>query len=118
MQILWLTIEKDQLIVFIFVEGIVPQLHSPLLPFLTTTLPESVSIQDASLEVLCLMRILNALNRYWHTLYTALEHRPIISNSDFLNSKIAAKASRQLQDPLVIMTGNLPSWLHQIASAW
>jgi len=35
-----------------------------------------------------------------------------------VNSKIAAKASRQLQDPLVIMTGNLPSWLQQIAAVW
>lgn len=31
--------------------------------------------------------------------------------------QIAAKASRQLQDPLVIMTGNLPQWLQQIAAA-
>lgn len=93
-------------------------IQSPLSPFLTTSLPETVSIQDASLEVLCLLRVLNALNRYWYTQYTALEHRAVLSNSDFLNSKIAAKASRQLQDPLVIMTGNLPSWLHQIAVVW
>lgn len=32
--------------------------------------------------------------------------------------QLAAKASRQLQDPLVIMTGNLPQWLQQIAFAW
>jgi E3 ubiquitin-protein ligase TRIP12 len=31
--------------------------------------------------------------------------------------KIAAKASRQLQDPLVIMTGNLPTWLQEIATS-
>lgn len=97
-------------------EGIVPGTHSALSPFLTLTLPESVSIQDASLEVLCLLRILNALNRHWNTLYSSLEHSLVLPNSDFLNSKIAAKASRQLQDPLVIMTGNLPSWLHQIAA--
>lgn len=30
--------------------------------------------------------------------------------------KITAKANRQLQDPLVIMTGNLPQWLQQIAT--
>ncbi|XP_008200479.2 E3 ubiquitin-protein ligase TRIP12 isoform X1 [Tribolium castaneum] len=97
-------------------EGITPLVHSPLSPFLTTQLPDSVTIQDASLEVLCLLRILNALNLYWSTLYPAIEYRPIVSPSEFLNSKIAAKASRQLQDPLVIMTGNLPNWLQQIAS--
>lgn len=98
-------------------EGIVPQAQSPLISFLTTSLPETVTIQDASLDVLCLLRILNALNMYWNTLYPALEHRFILPPTDFLNSKIAAKASRQLQDPLVIMTGNLPNWLQQIASA-
>ncbi|KAJ8973590.1 hypothetical protein NQ317_010027 [Molorchus minor] len=97
-------------------EGITPQSQSPLAPFLTTQLPESVTIQDASLEVLCLLRILNSLNTYWTTLYPNIEYKPILPNSEFLNSKIAAKASRQLQDPLVIMTGNLPNWLQQIAS--
>ena len=43
---------------------------------------------------------------------------PVISSSEFLSSKLTAKANRQLQDPLVIMTGNLPSWLSQIGTAW
>nr|CAH7756174.1 unnamed protein product [Callosobruchus chinensis] len=97
-------------------EGITPAIQSPLAPYLTTQLPETVTIQDASLEVLCLLRILNALNIYWTHLYPAVEHRHIIPPVEFMNSKIAAKASRQLQDPLVIMTGNLPNWLQQIAS--
>ncbi|CAH1991222.1 unnamed protein product [Acanthoscelides obtectus] len=97
-------------------EGIAPAIQSPLAPYLITQLPETVTIQDASLEVLCLLRILNALNIYWTHLYPAVEHRHIIPPVEFLNSKIAAKASRQLQDPLVIMTGNLPNWLQQIAS--
>ncbi|KAK7869881.1 hypothetical protein R5R35_006684 [Gryllus longicercus] len=98
-------------------EGIVPSPHSPLTPFLTSSLPESVTIQDASLEVLCLLRVLHALNRYWGSLYRSIEHMPIVSQQEFVNSKVAAKASRQLQDPLVIMTGNLPSWLQQVAAA-
>ncbi|PNF34561.1 E3 ubiquitin-protein ligase TRIP12 [Cryptotermes secundus] len=97
-------------------EGIVPALQSPLQPFLSPQLPDTVSIQDASLEVLCLLRVLHALNRYWGTLYPAVEYMPILIQQDFVNSKVAAKASRQLQDPLVIMTGNLPSWLQQIAA--
>ncbi|XP_074040259.1 E3 ubiquitin-protein ligase ctrip isoform X3 [Leptinotarsa decemlineata] len=96
-------------------EGITPPPQSPLTPFLMTKLPETVTIKDASLEVLCLLRILNSLNVYWSHLYPAIEYQPILPPSDFLNSKIAAKASRQLQDPLVIMTGNLPNWLQQIA---
>lgn len=36
---------------------------------------------------------------------------------EFLSSKLTAKANRQLQDPLVIMTGNLPNWLAEISNA-
>lgn len=96
--------------------GITPNVKSAITPFLTTQLPETVTIQDASLEVLCLLRILNTVNTYWSILYQYIEYKHIIPPSEFLNSKIAAKASRQLQDPLVIMTGNLPNWLQQIAS--
>ncbi|XP_049822761.1 E3 ubiquitin-protein ligase TRIP12 isoform X2 [Aethina tumida] len=101
----------------LWTDGVTPPLHSPLTPYLCTSLPDFVNIQDASTDVLCLLRILNALNLHWNTLYPAIEQRPILPASEFLNSKIAAKASRQLQDPLVIMTGNLPNWLQQIASA-
>lgn len=44
-------------------------------------------------------------------------HKPIMSFNEFLSSKLTAKANRQLQDPLVIMTGNLPNWLAEIANA-
>ncbi|XP_050295827.1 E3 ubiquitin-protein ligase TRIP12 isoform X2 [Anthonomus grandis grandis] len=98
-------------------EGVTPQTLSPLAPYLSTELPENLTIQDACLEVLCLLRILHALNLYWGTLYPLVEYRPILPLSEFINSKIAAKASRQLQDPLVIMTGNLPNWLQQVATA-
>ncbi|CAH0747219.1 unnamed protein product [Diatraea saccharalis] len=40
----------------------------------------------------------------------------IVRSSNFGNM-LAAKANRQLQDPLVIMTGNLPPWLKKIAYA-
>ena len=43
---------------------------------------------------------------------------PVICVSEFLSSKLTAKANRQLQDPLVIMTGNLPSWLSEIGITW
>lgn len=76
-----------------------------------------MTVQDASLEVLLLLRIVNGLNRHWSTLYFSVPNVHIINQSEFVHLKIAAKASRQLQDPLVIMTGNLPQWLQQIAAA-
>lgn len=69
----------------LFSEGVIPQVLSPLSPFLTVSLPDTVTIQDASLDVLCLLRIINALNMYWNSLYPAFEHIPILPSSDFMN---------------------------------
>lgn len=99
-------------------EGVVPPFQSPLTPFLTRKLPDTVTIQDSSLQVLNLLRVLHALSRYWGTLYSIASYSELLSLNCFINSKISAKASRQLQDPLVIMTGNLPLWLQQIAVVW
>ena len=44
--------------------------------------------------------------------------KEIIPTSEFINSKLSAKANRQLQDPLVIMTGNIPCWLIQLGKTW
>lgn len=41
----------------------------------------------------------------------------MLNLSEFISSKLTAKASRQLLDPLVIMTGNLPQWLTEIGYA-
>ena len=76
---------------------------------------------DPSIEVLCLLRTLHALNRYWGTLYSSAcmdlpYYHSIISNAEFVNSKLTAKVNRQLQDPIIIMTSNLPGWLKDIAS--
>lgn len=101
-------------------EGIAPSTVSALKPFLQKTLPidlVSSSVQDASIDALCMLRIINALNRYWEHLYGCVVHQPIIAHSEFIHAKLTAKANRQLQDPLVIMTGNLPPWLPQIGMA-
>ncbi|XP_012262232.2 E3 ubiquitin-protein ligase TRIP12 isoform X2 [Athalia rosae] len=100
----------------LWLEGTIPPPRCPLAPYLAPTLPLSVTITDASLDGLCLLRLLHALNRHWGVLFPHLKSVSPLSAQDFVNNKIAAKASRQLQDPLVIMTGNLPSWLQQIAA--
>ncbi|XP_015524693.1 E3 ubiquitin-protein ligase TRIP12 isoform X1 [Neodiprion lecontei] len=100
----------------LWLEGTIPPPRCPLAPYLTPTLPLSVTIADASLDGLCLLRLLHSLNRHWGVLFPHLKSIRLLSAQDFVNNKIAAKANRQLQDPLVIMTGNLPSWLQQIAA--
>ena len=92
-------------------------MSSPIVPFLTARLPDCVNVEDPSLEVLNLLRIVHALNRHWGFLYQLVDYKPILPSTELINSKLTAKANRQLQDPLVIMTGNLPPWLAQIATA-
>ncbi|KAF7989932.1 hypothetical protein HCN44_008606 [Aphidius gifuensis] len=99
----------------LWLDGVVPDSKCPLEPYLSSTLP-SVTITDASLDGLCLLRLLYSLNRHWGVLFPYVKSRTLLTPQDFINNKIAAKANRQLQDPLVIMTGNLPSWLQQIAT--
>ena len=91
-------------------------MQNPLYPFLIEKF--STAVEDPSLEVLCLLRALHALNRYWGTLYENLTsmYAPVISPAEFINSKLTAKVNRQLQDPIIIMTSNLPLWLKEVAS--
>jgi hypothetical protein len=56
------------------------------------------------------------LNKVKHILCKHLLHAGE-GNMKIYSPKLTAKANRQLQDPLVIMTGNLPNWLAEIANA-
>nr|XP_026689713.1 E3 ubiquitin-protein ligase TRIP12 [Ciona intestinalis] len=101
-------------------DGNIPVTKRPLNHYLKNKLPDSFMTNDPSKEVLCLTRVIFGLTRYWHTLYTPSilsTDRPLLPISDFVNTKLSAKCSRQLQDPLMIMTGELPSWLSEIAHA-
>ncbi|XP_069960963.1 E3 ubiquitin-protein ligase TRIP12 isoform X7 [Cherax quadricarinatus] len=89
--------------------------NSVLDQYLTLTLPASVTVSDPSIEVLALLRVLHALNRQYGSLYPPACYPSPLPTAEFINLKLTAKANRQLQDPLVIMTGNVPPWLPQIA---
>lgn len=103
---------KDEL----WLEGKIPKSLNSILECLTNKLPIQDSIQDQSLEVINLLRILHGLNSYWGHFYSLPNaYNAAIAQSEFVNSKLTAKANRQLQDPLMIMTGNFPLWLSQLA---
>merc|ERR1719228_2063889 len=95
-------------------DGTPPERHNPLINFLADKLPREY-LQDPSLDVLCLLLVLHALNRYWYTLYpSGTRNKPVLPVTEFINTKLTAKVNRQLQDPIVIMTSNLPTWLKDI----
>nr|XP_023422794.1 E3 ubiquitin-protein ligase TRIP12 [Cavia porcellus] len=95
-------------------DGVCPSVSNPLEVYLIPTPPENITFEDPSLDVILLLRVLHAISRYWYYLYDNATCKEIIPTSEFINSKLTAKANRQLQDPLVIMTGNIPTWLTEL----
>lgn len=73
-----------------WIDGIAPAIASPLVPFLVSKLPEVVTVQDASLDALCMLRIINALNRHWATLYFSVPQSHIIPQTEFIHSKVGS----------------------------
>ena len=73
----------------LWTDGLPPDRTNPLIVFLADklpreylqvsqkvmfSLPEAPCLwQDPSLDVLCLLRVLHALNRYWYTLYPSVK---------------------------------------------
>merc|ERR1719186_1496161 len=98
----------------LWTEGQVPERQNPLVNFLDDKMGREHLQQDPSSDVLSLLRILWALNRFWYSLYPGTRARNILTVSEFSNSKLTAKMNRQLQDPIIIMTSNLPQWLKEI----
>uniref|UniRef100_A0A8C0PL18 E3 ubiquitin-protein ligase n=1 Tax=Canis lupus familiaris TaxID=9615 RepID=A0A8C0PL18_CANLF len=95
-------------------DGVCPSVSNPLEVYLISSPPENITFEDPSLDVILLLRVLHAISRYWYYLYDNAMCKEIIPTSEFINSKLTAKANRQLQDPLVIMTGNIPTWLTEL----
>ncbi|TRY93874.1 hypothetical protein DNTS_023784 [Danionella cerebrum] len=95
-------------------EGVCPHVANPLESYLISDAPEGITFDDPSMEVILLLRVLQSISRYWFYLYDNAACKEIIPTGEFINSKLTAKANRQLQDPLVIMTGNIPTWLTEL----
>ncbi|XP_058606651.1 E3 ubiquitin-protein ligase TRIP12 isoform X4 [Onychostoma macrolepis] len=95
-------------------EGVCPSVTNPLETYLISDPPDGITFDDPSMEVILLLRVLHSISRYWFYLYDNAACKEIIPTGEFINSKLTAKANRQLQDPLVIMTGNIPTWLTEL----
>ncbi|KAF6720878.1 E3 ubiquitin-protein ligase TRIP12 [Oryzias melastigma] len=98
-------------------DGVCPSIINPLDTYLNSEPPETITFDDPSLDVILLLRVLHAISRYWFYLHENAACKEMITTNEFINSKLTAKANRQLQDPLVIMTGNIPTWLIELGKS-
>lgn len=75
----------------LWMDGAVPQINSPLYQFLSVSLPgDVVTIQDAALDALCMLRIVNALNRHWTSLYSTIYAQThLIPQAEFIHPKVS-----------------------------
>lgn len=70
-------------------EGQITAPASALTPFLSAAMPhDMVTVQDASLDALCMLRMVNALNRNWTSLYSCVRHENIVPQAEFIHSKV------------------------------
>lgn len=59
-------------------EGLVPNRVCAMDRYLVSDLTTKVTINDASLPVLCLLNALYAVSMHWTTLYPAMQGQPIL----------------------------------------
>lgn len=103
----------------LWINGQCPKPKSLLISSLNDSI---LTINDLSLNAIFLLRILHGLNLHWYDLYShtntlinqANASLTLISKNEFISTKLTSKVNRQLQDPVVIMMGQIPSWLTEI----
>ncbi|KAM4042651.1 E3 ubiquitin-protein ligase TRIP12-like isoform 1-T2 [Anomaloglossus baeobatrachus] len=95
-------------------DGVCSQNGNPLDNYLMSSPPDNITFDAPSLDVVILLRVLHAISRYWYYLFDNAVGKEIIPAAEFINSKLTAKANGLLQDPVIIMTGNIPTWLTKL----
>jgi E3 ubiquitin-protein ligase TRIP12 len=106
----------------LWINGQCSKPKSLLISALNESISSILTINDLSLNAIFLLRILNGLNLYWYDLYshtnTMLNHQnsslTLITKNEFFSAKLTSKVNRQLQDPVVIMMGQIPSWITEM----
>ena len=73
------------------------------------------SITDPCTHILPLLSVVYSINQHWASLFNLKTISPLIPKSDFISPKLTSKATRQLQDPLAVVTATFPEWLSQLS---
>lgn len=87
-------------------DGVTPAVLSPLTSYLVAKLPDTVTVQDTSLEVILLLRIINALNRHWNSLYYSVPPSRIVNQHEFIHTKVSTIRFR-----IMTFLAHLPKYL-------
>jgi len=102
----------------LWINGQCPKSKSLLLSNLNESISSILTINDLSLNAISLLHILNNLNLYWYDLYshmnTMYNQQNLSNKTEYLSSKLTSKVNRQLQDPVVLMMGQIPSWITEM----
>ncbi|CAF2098013.1 unnamed protein product [Rotaria magnacalcarata] len=106
----------------LWINGQCPKVKSLLLSTLNESIASILTINDLSLNAISLLHILNCLNLHWYDLYyntnTMFNYHnsslTLTSKNEYLSTKLTSKVNRQLQDPIVIMMGRIPSWITEM----
>ena len=106
----------------LWINGQCPKPKSLLISALDESISSILTTNDLSLNAISLLHILNSLNLCWYDLYShtnaMLNHHSLsltlTSKTEYVSSKLTSKVNRQLQDPIVIMTGRIPSWITEM----
>ncbi|MCO5580943.1 hypothetical protein L7F22_034817 [Adiantum nelumboides] len=97
-------------------------------------LPCDLDKANSTYDILLLLRVLEALNRLAPRLHAQAisdayveggitninQHKgtgPLVSQEEFLSSKLTPKLARQMQDALALCSGGLPAWCSQLTKA-
>lgn len=102
--------------------GQCPRARSLLNAALNEPISSMLTINDLSLNAIFLLRILNGLNLHWYDLFcdtNAMSNQQnctvtLTPKGEFASAKLTAKVNRQLQDPVVIMMGQIPAWITEM----
>lgn len=106
----------------LWINGQCPKMKSLLISTLNESISSILTINDLSLNAISLLHILNSLNLYWYDLYfhtnTMVNHPnsslTLSTKNEYFSPKLTSKVNRQLQDPVVIMMGQIPSWITEM----
>ncbi|KAK0404585.1 hypothetical protein QR680_017525 [Steinernema hermaphroditum] len=101
----------------LWTDGEIPTQQQPLDDYLSTELSCELG-SDPSRDSLVLLRTLYGLNRFWWCLFSdevpPTSHASLISNSQFISTKLNSKVARQLSDFLSVATQQIPQWTKQL----